>query len=361
MEDRQPQVPFFSIVMPIYGVEAYIEEAIKSIRIQTFANWELIVVNDCTKDRSAIIAEALASKDARIRVVHHRANQGVSGARNTGTTHAKGTYIWYMDPDDVVDADLLEQVYESLQRSPADAVLFGHIEEYYDAQVMLQYTHSVAPEEHYFTTPQAFRPYILDLEQQTMYGYVWNKCYRLDYIKEKHLRFEHVSLNEDLIFNVAFFMDAASLNTLPSTPYHYAKRMAKNLTNAFVPDYYHLHKRRIELLFEQFQYWNLCSTNVRTVLGSLYARYILSALERNCDRRAQMNYARRSRWCRMVFQQRIFQELIHFAQAQDSKSLQIAIRLLQLEKPLPCLLMGRAIHVVRKIDPMYYNQVKSQR
>ena len=107
--------PYFSIVMPAYGVEAYIEQAIRSIQAQTESDWEIIVVDDCAKDRSGEIADREAQKDERIRVLHLEENVGLSKARNAGMKEACGSYIWFMDPDDTVDKDVLEQVRRSLE------------------------------------------------------------------------------------------------------------------------------------------------------------------------------------------------------------------------------------------------------
>lgn len=361
MDKTEVKSPFFTIVMPAYGVEKYIDRAITSIQEQTFGDWEILVVDDCTKDKSGEIAERYASEDSRIRVIHHEVNQGLSPARNTGTQAASGKYIWYMDPDDYADADLLEQVYASIERNPAQAVLFGHVEEYYDKKGALQYTHSICPSEHYYKTAAEFRPCVIELEQQTLYGYAWNKFYLLDYIREMKLEFENIKLIEDITFNVKYFMDVETVNILPVTPYHYGKRMEANLTNKFVPDYFKLHRQRIEMLFDQFSYWEICTEEIRSVLGSLYARYILSALERNCDKRSGMNHALRYKWCRAVFAQGLFNELIPVARAKESLALRIALVLFRYRRAMLCLMMGRGIYIVRKFLPMVYSKVKSGR
>lgn len=361
MDKAEKRNPFFTVVMPAYGVEKYIDRAISSIRKQTFEDWEIIVVDDCTMDRSGEIAERYAAEDSRIRVLHHEKNQGLSPARNTGTRAASGKYIWYMDPDDYVDADLLEQVYHSIERSPAQVVLFGHVEEYYDKKGRLTYTHSICPKEHYFKSAEEFRPHIIELEQETLYGYAWNKFYLLDYIRELKLDFERIRLIEDITFNVKYFMDIESLNILPITPYHYGKRMEANLTNKFVPDYFVLHKQRIDMLFDQFSYWGICTEEIRSVLGSLYARYILSALERNCDKRSEMTHAQRYKWCRSVFADGLFNELIPVARAKESLSLRIALVLFRWKRAILCLIMGRGIYVIRKFLPMVYSKIKSGR
>lgn len=361
MNHTESGQPYFSIVMPAYGVEKYIEKAISSIQRQTFSDWEIIVVDDCTKDRSGEIAEKFAGEDGRISVLHHEKNKGLSGARNTGLKEARGVYIWFMDPDDTVEETLLQDVYDSLVKNPAEAVVFGLVEEYYDKQGKINYTHVICPEEHYYRAPEEFRGHMIELEQETLYGYAWNKFYQLAYLRNLNLKYENVRLIEDITFNVKYFMDIQKLNVLAITPYHYGKRLEANLTNQFVPDYFKLHKARIEMLYEQFSYWGVCTQEVRSTLGSLYARYILSALERNCDKRSGMNHAQRYRWCRAVFAQGLFQKLIPAARAKDSVTLRIALALFRRRKAILCLMMGRGIYWVRRFLPMVYSKIKTGR
>lgn len=355
------KMPYFSIIMPVYGVEEYIERAIQSIEQQTFQDWEVIIVNDCTKDKSADIATRYAEKDDRIQIIHHLNNKGLSEARNTGIKTAQGSYIWFMDPDDYVDADLLERVKISLEKNPAEVVLFGLVEEYYNRDGSLEYTHSVSPKEMLCESQHELRRNVMELEQQTLYGYAWNKIYNLEYLREHQFFYENVKLIEDILFNVKFFMDIQRLNLLSFTPYHYAKRLNASLTNKFVSEYFDVHRKRIELLYEQHSYWNMCTEDVCQVLGSLYGRYILSALERNCDKRSGMSHKDRQRWCREVFRQRLFKELIPRAKAKNSKTLSIALVLLRWRRSTLCLMMGRGIHLIRSGMPMIYSKVKSGR
>lgn len=143
--------PLFTVVMPAYGVEKYLAKAVESIESQTFQEWELIIVEDGSPDKTGSLAEKLKEKDARIRVIHHEQNKGLSEARNTGIQHAAGRYIWFMDPDDTVDMDLLQQVADSLEKNRAKLVVFGHLEEYYNEDGSFAYAHEIRPEEKYFT------------------------------------------------------------------------------------------------------------------------------------------------------------------------------------------------------------------
>ena len=151
------------------------------------------------------------------------------------------------------------------------------------------------------------------------------------------------------------------MNLLAITPYHYAKRVEMNLTNKFVENYYELHEWRIAMILNQYRSWKLDNENVRAILGGLYGRYILSALQRNCSKEANMSYRMRKKWCRNLFERPLFRELIPGAKAKDSFSLKIALRCLKWKQVGLCLVLGRGIYLVREKMPVLYSKVKAER
>lgn len=364
MSNKMTKQPFFSIVMPVYQAETYIRKMIECIQEQTFSDWELIAVVDCSPDKSGEILSQYAKSDDRIKIVNLKENMGVSEARNRGIAHAQGRYLWFVDADDAVERTVLKACYDSLSANPAKLLIFGLIEEYYTADGKLTYRNPRCPEEKVFRSKEELRPYMIYLEQQTLYGYPWNKVYDLTYLKEINVRFTDYRTNkfiEDITFNIEYCMNIDSLNLLPITPYRYAKRSKDSLTNEFAAEYYALHKRRIEMLLEQYRYWGMVTEEVKKILGSLYARYILSALQRNCDKRAEMTCAMRLKWCKDVFAQELFHLLIPAAEAKDSKALSIALLLLKKRHTRGCLALGRVIYIVKNKLPMFYSKVKSKR
>ena len=169
--------PFFSIVMPAYKAEKYIADTLASIGKQTFSDWECIVVEDGSPDRTKEIVREAATKDSRIRLIEQPKNCGVSEARNRGIQEADGEYLWFADADDTVDEDLLEKVYQSLQKNRAKLVLFGIALEYYDRQGKFSYEEVRVPEEMYLTDPEQIHQQLIYMERETLYGYPVNKVY----------------------------------------------------------------------------------------------------------------------------------------------------------------------------------------
>ena len=98
-----------TVITPSYNAEDFICETIKSVQAQTYQNWELIIVDDCSTDYTSVLAKDYAAKDPRIKVIKAPVNGGVAKARNIGLEHATGEYIAFLDSDDLWKPDKLEK------------------------------------------------------------------------------------------------------------------------------------------------------------------------------------------------------------------------------------------------------------
>ena len=116
----------FSIIIPVYRVEEYLDECVQSVVSQTYRNFEVILVDDGSPDNSGVLCDRWAEKDSRIRVIHQE-NQGLSGARNTGIRAASGEYLMFLDSDDWWSGEaVLQTVAERLERTGADVLSFNY-------------------------------------------------------------------------------------------------------------------------------------------------------------------------------------------------------------------------------------------
>ncbi len=351
----------FSIVMPVYNVEKYLRDAVGSVLQQTYPRFELLLVDDCSPDNSPAICDELAASDSRIRVIHKPVNEGPSMARNTGIAEAIGDYISFMDSDDTIDNTLFWDVAESLNKTPAQSVLFGAIEEYTNKFGEIQEKVIVSYPVKTLINQTQLRREVIHIENSTLYGYAWNKFYSLKHIKQKDIKFDmKLTLLEDIRFNVDYFMDASSLNIIDTTPYHYKKRVNGSITNRFTPDYFTLHTNRVQSLKEQYLYWDLYTSEVQKILGNIYCRYIYSALQRNFDKRSNMNNRDRKEWVRNLFLSDLFNELIPFA-SPDSRTMKILISFLKNKNIVLTLAGSRAVNIVKTKLPMLFVKAKQKK
>ncbi|MDD5864375.1 MAG: glycosyltransferase family 2 protein [Firmicutes bacterium] len=116
--------PTITVIVPVYNTEAYLERCVNSILRQKFQDFELILVDDGSREICAELCDALALRDPRIRVFHQK-NRGVSSARNLGLSHARGQYIAFADSDDYVLEHWLSAMYDAAVRTGADIVKCG--------------------------------------------------------------------------------------------------------------------------------------------------------------------------------------------------------------------------------------------
>lgn len=352
--------PFVSVVMPIYNVEKYIRRAIDCVLQQSFQDFELILVDDCSPDACPSICDEYAEKFENIMVIHHSVNKGLSEARNSGLEKATGEYIWFMDSDDSVDNDLIEKVFKSIEKNRADVVVFGLIEEYFDKNGVLKYTKTIDMPERLLVCADDVHEIVIKLEENTLYGYAWNKFYNLKYLKELGLKYEVVTLIEDIQFNVKYFQEIKSLNLLSITPYHYGKRIDNGLTSKFVEDYFVLHETRVKMIYEQYQRWGCCNEDVKKKLANIYARYILSAMQRNCDKRSGFRFIGRYKWNKTLFNSEFFNELNVYMEPK-SGSMSVIMPLIRNKQSLLCMSVGRVVFIVKNKLPILFAKAKESK
>ena len=111
-----------SIVMPAYNAERYIEQAVRSVMIQTYTDWELIIIDDCSTDETYGIAERLSGEDSRIRLLRNETNAGVAVTRNRGLEQSRGDFVALLDSDDIWLENKLEKQLDLQKSSGADIV-----------------------------------------------------------------------------------------------------------------------------------------------------------------------------------------------------------------------------------------------
>lgn len=120
----------FSIIIPVYNVERYLNECVESVLSQTFTDFEILLIDDGSPDKSGVMCDEWAKKDSRIRVFHQE-NQGLSGARNTGIRNAIGDYLQFLDSDDWwASADVLQSISDRLDLTAADVLSYNYRKSY---------------------------------------------------------------------------------------------------------------------------------------------------------------------------------------------------------------------------------------
>lgn len=204
--------PTVSIIIPIYNAEKYVRNCVDSILRQTFTDFEIILVDDGSTDSSGRIVDELAVTDNRIKVIHQE-NGGPGKARNTGIENAKGTFVNFVDADDLLEEDLLS----SYQRvnSTYDICFQGYI----GFSEKESHVVSLSPKN---SNNNSYEDVVLEMLTNGMLGYVCCKQFRLNIIKENHLRFrETVKYREDFLFTIEYLTYCQSACITGDSGYRY--------------------------------------------------------------------------------------------------------------------------------------------
>lgn len=218
------QQPLISLILPIYGVEEYLEECVQSVVGQTYQNLEIILVDDGSPDRCPQIVDEWAAKDPRIRAIH-KENGGLSSARNAGMDCARGEYISFIDSDDWVEPTYCEKLYESIQLCNADMAVgrVMKVAEGIKQSLALTVTANIP-----YTGEQAAKPIV---EQ---FIAAWGKLYKADMMRS--LRFPLGRLAEDFPFQLSVLKECKTVVFCNEHLYNYRTR-AGSIARSIKPHY----------------------------------------------------------------------------------------------------------------------------
>lgn len=210
--------PEVSIVVPVYKVEEYLDECVRSILGQTFSNFELILVDDGSPDRCGELCDGYAKEDERVRVIH-KENGGLSDARNAGIDIARGYYLLFVDSDDAITPDHLEYLYQAAEEYDADIVQ-GNRSMYPERLGKDRPDRRNVPYDiRFFTREEALSDF---LTYTTQYTNVWAKLYRKELFKKT--RFPKGKLSEDEYTTYKLILESEKVVCLPKMIYFYRIR-----------------------------------------------------------------------------------------------------------------------------------------
>lgn len=207
-----------TVVVPTYNLENYISKTLDSLANQQYNNFEVIIVDDFSTDKTVTVAERYVKLDSRFRVIKLSEHSGVSKARNTGIDAAKGGAITFVDGDDIVEPKFLQVMADGLTNPGFDMVIVGYRWGFRGAGALEKKGLVSVSKRDVFNS--------VNTRGNLIGGYVWNKAFRLSILKAKQIRFdETLDLAEDLLFTANyvyvtnnFLLDAQPLYEKVSRP-----------------------------------------------------------------------------------------------------------------------------------------------
>ena len=211
--------PVASVIIPVYNSERYLPECLDSVLQQTLEDFELLIIDDGSTDSSLEIARRYEQNDKRIRVIQQDHNQGNALARERGMELAQGTWLYFLDSDDVINPKLLELSTDAGDSSQADIVIFRT--QTLHAVTGERYSCPWAFDSKHFPTPLFSPSEHPDYLLTSFQNWVWNKLFRRSFILESNIHFLDFRRTEDLYFTVCALTQAHSIYLLDEELHQY--------------------------------------------------------------------------------------------------------------------------------------------
>lgn len=221
-------MPKVSVIIPVYNVAPYLDEAMQSLLAQEFQDFEIIAVNDGSTDHSLEILKKYAAQDSRI-TYYSQENQGQSAARNLALQHAQGEYIYFMDSDDTIKPDAISNCYDYICSTKADFIFF-------DADILYEegalpvpwnYKRTHLLEEH----RQYSGDYLLNLmlDKQKHSCVVWALFIRKQYLDSIHLSFYPGIIHEDELYTTILTLSSKNIYCLQQSLVNHRVRRSSTM------------------------------------------------------------------------------------------------------------------------------------
>ena len=225
---------FFSVIIPLYNKEKFIGNAVKSVLVQTFVDFEIIIVEDCSTDKSLEIVTAIKSDN--IKIIQHENNKGLSASRNTGIKNAIANYVAFLDADDVWKPNYLETIYTLIQQFPETKLFATNFEELYPNNLIMLPKNNSSNYENDILIADFFASSLA----QPLY-HPCSLCVEKTVFERVGFFDEKITFAEDVDFNIrandAFKLAYSQKNLVTYTMFSENQITNTNLKNKNIPDF----------------------------------------------------------------------------------------------------------------------------
>lgn len=260
---------FFTVIIPLYNKEKYIENAIKSVLNQTFTDFELVIIDDFSSDKSAAIAATFETE--KVQLIYHEKNCGLSASRNTGIKKSNSNYITFLDADDLWKPTFLECIFQLIQNFPEARIFATNYEEVWDAIIKNPCNGSEI-------LPKDFSGYINFFKINIKQG-IYNHgsvCFHKEVFEKVGFYNEKINFSEDLDFNIRanYNFKLAYTNSVQMRYFMQTENQLtqSSLLNKNIPD------------FDSYENWAKTNSDIKKYLD--FERYVLGKrLKKNNDLR----------------------------------------------------------------------------
>lgn len=263
----------YSVIIPVYNVEKYIDRCLKSVISQNYDDLEIIVIDNGSTDRSGSICDIYANEYANISV-YHIENHGVGPARNFGLSKAKGEFISFVDADDYLLGNLFSDV-ESQLDSQLDLLVFSYYNSIEKNLSEIDRSAKILPSEGK-KDKSDFIALFQELYLTDMMYTVWNKIYRREFLEEHQIVFESYELGEDVRFNLNVYQHVNAVLLVKSCYYVYISGRVDSAMGQYNPNRMNYQLEELGKVDQLMTSWNIHDDQF---IDQIKARILMSNIQ----------------------------------------------------------------------------------
>ena len=255
----------YSVIIPVYNVEKYINRCLKSILSQHYNDLEIIVIDNGSTDRSGSICDIYANEYANFSV-YHIENHGVGSARNFGLSKARGEFIYFVDSDDYLVGNLFAE-FEDKLTPDLDLLVFSYYNSFEQEMIEKNRTKKILPYNGSYDKYD-FSKIFKDLFLSDMLYTVWNKLYRREFLIENNISFEKYELGEDVRFNLDVYHKVNKVYLSQDSYYVYVIGRKGSAMSSYNPKRLQYQLQELELVDSLLKDWHIDSSNLDNTVKS---------------------------------------------------------------------------------------------
>lgn len=210
-----------SVIIPAYNMENYLGVCLDSVFGQTLDDFEVIVINDCSKDKTESVVNEYRKKHDNLKYINNKVNMGVSASRNIGISNSEGEYIVFLDSDDYIEKDMLKSLYDECKKGNLDMAICGYFINFSDGnikQINLKLDNNKI-----YSGVEMLKELLTHKNGVT--GHSWNKIIKRDILIDNNLKYpEDMKVYEDVIFFTSIYPYFNKIKYVDKSLYHYIER-----------------------------------------------------------------------------------------------------------------------------------------
>lgn len=354
-----PKHPEITIIMPAYNVDGYVRRAIESIQHQTFEDFELLVVDDGSTDRTGKVLDAIAERDIRV-TVFHQENAGAPAARNRALDRARGTYVMFFDADDWAEPTMLDDLHALAIANRLELVVAGFfIDTYYgDAD---QHTSELKScDDAVYGTQAEFRAAAWRLFDANQLYPPWSKLFLRERIERLGIRFRP-TFWDDFPFVLDYIRDVERVGVISRGHYHFVRQRSESETARWRPNMYQKREEEHSWMLDLYRHWGLDGDVASMeMVQRRYIERLVGCIENVCNPKCELTREQKLHEIKRMISSERACLAVQVARP-HSRMMNLMLAPIRVQNPLLCYHEGTLISFVRRHSTRVFATLKANR